>query len=189
MYLPYPQWREKRLCFEVRSVLPPASIIPAVRKTVAAMDRNIPLTDVRTQAEQISRQLTMERLFATLCSFVALLALLLSCIGLYGLMAYNVARRRNEIGIRMALGARPRDVAWPVVRGALLMAAVGAVLGGAGALALVRLIKSQLYGVAPHDPATLLCSALLLLTVAAMAAWIPARRAAKVDPMVALRHE
>ena len=116
-------------------------------------------------------------------------ALLLSCIGLYGLMAYNVARRRNEIGIRMALGARPQDVAWPVVRGALAMAGIGAVLGSAGALALVQLIRSQLYGVAPHDPATLLGSALLLLTVAALAAWLPARRAARIDPMVALRRE
>jgi len=131
----------------------------------------------------------MERLFATLCSFVALLALLLACIGLYGLMAYSVARRRNEIGIRMALGARPRDVAWPVVRGALLMAMIGVVSGGAGALALVRLIRSQLYGVAPHDPATLLGSALLLLTVAVLAAWIPARRAAGINPMAALRCE
>jgi len=189
MYLPYPQWREGRMCFEVRSVLPPASIVPAVRRTVAAMDRNIPLTDIRTQTEQIGRQLTMERLFATLCSFVALLALLLSCIGLYGLMAYNVARRRNEIGIRMALGARPHDVAWPVIRSALLMAAIGAVFGSAGALAVVRLIRSQLYGVAPHDPATLLGSVLLLLTVAAMAAWLPARRAARVEPMTALRYE
>jgi len=189
MYMPYPQWRENRMCFEVRSVLPPESLVPAVRKTVATLDRGIPLTDVRTQTEQISRQLTMERLLAALCSFVALLAMLLSCIGLYGLMAYHVARRRNEIGIRMALGARPQDVAWPVVRGVIVMTATGAVLGTAGALALVRLIKSQLYGVAPHDPTTLLGAALLLLGVAALAAWIPARRAAKVDPMVALRHE
>jgi predicted permease len=189
MYLPYPQWREKRMCFEVRSVLPPESIVPAVRKTVAALDRNIPLTDVRTQAEQIGRQLTMERLFAALCSFVALLALLLSCIGLYGLMAYNVARRRSEIGIRMALGARPRDVAWPIVRSALAMTGIGVILGSGGALALVQLIRSRLYGVAPHDPATLLGSAGLLLTVAAVAAWLPARRAARIDPMAALRYE
>jgi predicted permease len=189
MYLPCPQWREGRMCFEVRSVLPPASIIPAVRKAVAALDRNIPVTDMRTQDEQIDRQLAMERLFATLCSSVALLALMLSCIGLYGLMAYSVTWRRNEIGMRMALGARPWDVAWPVVRSALWMAGIGVVLGGAGALALVRLIKSRLYGVAPHDPVTLLGSALLLLAVAVLAAWIPARRAARVDPMVALRCE
>ena len=189
MYLPYPQWRGGGVCFEVRSALPPASIVPAVRKALAALDRNIPLTDVRTQTEQIGRQLTLERLFAALCSFVALLALLLSCIGLYGLMAYSVARRGNEIGIRMALGARPRDAAWPVVRGALLMAGSGSILGAAGALALVRLIKSHLYGVAPHDPATLLGAALLLLAVATMAAWLPARRAARTDPIAALRYE
>ncbi|MCL5278577.1 MAG: ABC transporter permease, partial [Planctomycetes bacterium] len=189
MYLPHAQRWEGRMCFEVRSVLPPVSIVPAVRKAVAALDRNIPLTDVQTQTEQIGRQLTLERLFAALCSFVALLALLLSCIGLYGLMAYHVARRRSEIGIRMALGARPRDVAWPVLRGALLLVGIGAALGGAGALALVQLIKSQLYGVAPHDPITLVGSVLLLLMVAALAAWLPARRAAKIDPMAALRHE
>jgi predicted permease len=189
MYLPYSQCRQGRMCFEVRSVLPPASIVPAVRKAVAAFDRNIPLTGVRTQVEQVRRQLTMERLLATLCSLVALLALLLSCIGLYGLMAYNVARRANEIGIRVALGARPRDVAWPVVRSALLMAAIGTGLGGAAALALVQLIKSRLYGVAPHDPTTLLGAALLLLIVAALAAWLPARRAARIDPMEALRCE
>mgnify|MGYP001404369461 CR=1 FL=1 len=189
MYLPYPQWREGRMCFEVRSGLPAESIVPAVRKTAAALDRNIPLTDVCTQTEQIDQQLTNERLFASLCGFVAVLALSLSCIGLYGLMAYNVARRRSEIGIRMALGARPRDVAWPVVRDALLMTGIGAVLGGAGALVLVRLIKSMLYGVAPHDPLTLAASTLLLLAVAALAAWLPARRAARIDPMVALRCE
>jgi ABC-type antimicrobial peptide transport system permease subunit len=124
-----------------------------------------------------------------LCGFVALLAVLLSCIGLYGLMAYNVARRTNEIGIRMALGARPQDVAWPVVRGALLMTTVGTVLGGTGALALARLIRTQLYGVAPHDPITLAGAILLLLVVTAGAAWLPAHRAAKTDPMQALRAE
>jgi len=189
MYLPYPQWRQGRMCFEVRSVLPPASIIPAVRKAAAALDRTIPLTEVRTQTQQIDRELTIERLVAALCSFVAVLALLLSCIGLYGLMAYNVARRRSEIGIRMAIGARPRDVAWPVVRGALLLTGIGAILGGAGAVALMQLIKSRLYGVAPYDPLTLVGSAALLLTVAALAAWLPARRAARVDPMAALRCE
>jgi predicted permease len=189
MYLPHAQWREGSVYFQVRSVLPPLSLVPAVRKMVAALDQTIPLTDVRTQAEQISRQLTLERLFAVLCGFVALLAMLLSCIGLYGLMAYNVARRTNEIGVRIALGARPHDVAWPIVRGALLMTAIGAVFGGAGALALAQLIRSQLYGIAPHDPVTLAGGVVLLLMVAACAAWLPARRAARVDPMEALRCE
>jgi predicted permease len=189
MYLPYSQWREGSMCFQVRSVLPPLSLVPVVRKMVGALDRTIPLTDICTQVEQISRQLTLERLFAVLCGFVALLAVLLSCIGLYGLMAYNVARRTNEIGIRMALGARPQDVAWPVVRGALLMTTVGTVLGGTGALALARLIRTQLYGVAPHDPITLAGAILLLLVVTAGAAWLPAHRAAKTDPMQALRAE
>ncbi len=189
MYLPHAQWREGSMCFQVRSVLPPLSLVPAVRRTVATLDPTIPLTDVRTQTEQIDRQLTLERLFAVLCGFMALLAMLLSCIGLYGLMAYNVARRTNEIGVRIALGARPQDVAWPVVRGALRMTALGAILGGAGALVLARLIQAQLYGVAPHDPVTLAGAILLLLMVAAGAAWLPAHRAAQIDPMKALRAE
>ncbi len=189
MYMPYSQWTEGSMWFQVRSILPPLSLASAIRKAVAAVDRTIPLTDIRTQDEQISRMLTLERLFAVLCSFVASLALLLSCIGLYGLMAYHVARRTNEIGLRMALGARPRDVAWPVVRSALLMAGIGVGLGGVAAMAFVRLIKSQLYGVAPHDPVTLFCAAAILLAVAVLSAWLPARRAAKVDPMEALRCE
>jgi predicted permease len=187
MYLPYSQWRQGSMCFQVRSLLPPLSLVPAVRKIVAAVDQTIPLTEVRTQAEQISRQLTLERLFAVLCGFMALLALLLSCIGLYGPMAYNVARRTNEIGVRIAIGARPTDVAWPIVRSALRMTAIGAVFGGASALGLTRLVRAQLYGVAPHDPVTLAGAILVLLTVAACAAWLPARRAARIDPMVALR--
>jgi predicted permease len=189
LYFSHRQATPGAMFFEVRTLGDPLALVPAVRRIVADLDRTIPLENVSTQLQLLKEAITPERLFAYLCGALALLGVLLSCIGLYGLTAYNVSRRRNEIGVRMALGARPRDVAWPVVRDALLVVGIGAVFGGAGALALVRFLQSQLYGVAPHDPITLLGAALLLLTVAMLAAWIPARRAARIDPMVALRYE
>ncbi|RPI21744.1 MAG: FtsX-like permease family protein, partial [Acidobacteria bacterium] len=175
--------------FAVRSRLPAASLGPAVRRAVASLDRGIPVTGMRTQAEQIDRLLMMERLFAGLCGAAGLLALLLSSIGLYGLIAYNAARRTSEIGLRMALGARPGDVSWSVIRQALILTITGALLGGIGAIGAGQLISGGLYGVAPYDPVTLLACAGLLLAVATLAASVPARRAAKTDPMIALRVE
>ena len=113
----------------------------------------------------------------------------LSCIGLYGLLAFMVTRRTGEIGVRLALGARPGDIAWPVVRGALWLAGSGLIVGIPIALGATRLLRAVLYGVAPHDPVTMVLSVVLILAVAALAAWIPARRAAKVHPMEALRYE
>ncbi len=117
------------------------------------------------------------------------MGLALSCIGLYGIMAYNVARRTCEMGIRKALGARPWDVARPILREALTLAAIGVAIGLPAALALVRLIRFIFYGIEPYDPLTMIGAAVLMVAVAALAAWIPARRAAKVDPMEALRYE
>jgi ABC-type antimicrobial peptide transport system permease subunit len=119
----------------------------------------------------------------------AFLALALSCIGLYGLMAYNVARRTGEMGIRKALGARPWDVARPILLEALILTAIGIVIGLPVALALVRLMRFLFYGIEPHDPVTLIGTIVIMLTVAAVAIWVPARRAAKIDPMEALRYE
>ncbi len=175
--------------FEVRSALPPSALVPAAQKALTALDRNIPMTDIRTQAELIGRQMTLERVFASLCGFTSLLALLLSSMGLYGLLAYSVARRTNEIGVRIALGAPPRRVALAVMRGALIMAAAGSALGIGGALALTQIVNSQLYGVAPSDPVTIAGSTMILMLVAAFAAWIPAVRAARIDPLDALRAE
>jgi predicted permease len=174
---------------EVRSALPPLSLVPAVRKAVAAIDRNIPVADITTQKLILDRSIAQEKLFASLCGALALLAMLLSCIGLYGLMAYNVARRTGEIGIRMALGATRRHIVGPILREALVLAAFGVAVGVPAAFALTRFIKSQLFGVQPTDPATLIGAGVLLIAVAVLAAWIPARRAAKVDPMEALRCE
>ncbi len=175
--------------YAIRSVLPPLSLVPAVRKAVADIDRNLPLEGITTQKLAIKETLALERLYASLCGSLALLAVLLSCIGLYGIMAYNVARRTGEMGIRKALGARPWDVARPILRQALTLAAIGVAIGLPIALALVQLLRSIVYGIEPHDPLTMIGAALLMVAVAALAAWIPARRAAKVDPMEALRYE
>ena len=173
----------------VRSVLPPMSLIPAVRKVVAEIDRNLPLEGITTQKLILKKALARERLFASLCGSLALMALVLSCIGLYGLMAYNVARRTGEIGIRKALGARPWDVARPILREALKLAAIGVAIGLPVALAMVGLMRAALYGIEPHDPVTVIVTIVIMVAVAILAAWIPARRAAKVDPMEALRYE
>ncbi|MHC4518264.1 MAG: ABC transporter permease [Planctomycetota bacterium] len=173
----------------VRSVLPPMSLVPAVRKAVADVDRNMPLEGITTQKLILKKALARQRLFACLSGSLALLALALSCIGLYGIMAYNVARRTGEMGIRKALGAQPVDVAWPILREALTLAAIGIAIGLPVALALVRLIESNVYGIEPHDPLTMIGTVVIMVTVAALAAWFPARRAARIDPMEALRYE
>jgi predicted permease len=182
-------FKDTRTAVVVRSVLPPLSLVPAVRQAVAGIGPNLPLSEVTTQAELLERDIAKERLFGLLCSSLALFALMLSCIGVYGLMAYRVNRRTREMGIRMALGARPRDVARPILREALTLAAAGVVLGVPVALMLTRILKSVLFGIEPSDPTTAIVSGLILVMVAVAAAWVPARRAARIDPMVALRYE
>jgi predicted permease len=175
--------------FAVRTSLPPLAVVTAARKAVAAIDSDIPLSNINTQEQVRDKRISQERLFAFLCSALALLAVLLSCIGLYGLMAYNVARRTHEIGIRMALGAQPNDVLKLVIKKGLTLILVGLVIGVAGALALTRVIASQLYGVSATDPATFMGVSLFLTVVALLASYIPARRATRINPMVALRYE
>jgi ABC-type antimicrobial peptide transport system permease subunit len=165
------------------------SLIPAVRKAVADLDRNLPIEGITTQKLVLKRSLRYGRLLASLSGSLAFLGLTLSCIGLYGIMAYNVARRTGEVGIRMALGARPWDVAWPILREALMLAGLGVAIGLPVTLALVRVIRVLFYGIEPHDPVTVIGTIVIMVAVAALAAWIPARRAAKVDPMEALRYE
>ena len=175
--------------FEVRTIADPEAIIPAVRSIVSQLDDNLPLFDVKTQSAQIQGSLFQERLMARLASFFGGLSLLLACIGLYGLLSYEVARRTREIGVRMALGARPSDVLRFIVRQGVGLSAVGAILGILGALGVTRYLASLLYGVRPFDPLTFAAVAVLLGIVAFAACYHPARRASHVDPLVALRYE
>jgi ABC-type antimicrobial peptide transport system permease subunit len=156
---------------------------------VQSVDPDLPIIDVRTQREQINATMQMERLFAALTAGFGVLALALACVGIYGIMAYSVANRRNEIGIRLALGAQPGQVRSMILRESTSLAVTGIVVGAVAALALTRLVKSMLYGIQPYDPATMAGGVLILLAVALAASWIPARRAAGVQPMEALRHE
>jgi predicted permease len=190
-YLDYRQGPEIDwgMTFAVKTRTARAAITPSLRRAVASIDPNLPLVDVRTQEEQIDELLMNERIFADLASGFGLLALVLACIGIYGLMAYTVSRRTNEIGIRMALGARAEQVLRMVLREAMWMTAVGVAAGLSGALLVGKVIASLLYGLKPWDPVTLAGSAVLLLLVALGASWIPAQRAARVDPSRALRAE
>jgi predicted permease len=189
-YLPYRQQKEMgSVTFEVRLKTTPESALPAVRAAIASIDKDLPLIDVRTQTEQIDDLLSGERLFAALSGAFGVLALVLACIGIYGLMAYNVARRTNEIGIRIALGAQTGRVLRMILGEASWLAVTGIVVGVGAALGLTRFLTSLLYGLKPGDPATLVGAAFLLLATALAAGWFPAWRASKVQPMEALRHE
>jgi ABC-type antimicrobial peptide transport system permease subunit len=181
--------KEGGVHFALRTAMDSASLVPAVRKVVSDLDNNLPLFDVKTQTERIERLLFTERLLARLASLFGLLALLLACLGIYGLLAYEVARRTREIGIRAALGAQRRDILKLVGRQGLVLVIAGAVVGIVGAIALTRPLQTLLFGVRTTDPVTFLAVCALLVTVGFLACYIPARRATRVDPMVALRYE
>src|SRR5437764_11020519 len=167
----------------------PNALFSSIRNLIDRQDSNLPMTDVKTQSEHIDMLLAQERIIAQLSSFFGLVALVLACVGLYGLLSYEVSRRTREIGIRMALGARRFDLIRLVVWQGVALALAGTAIGVAAAIAVGRLLKTMLYGVKPSDPVTLLGVTLLLIVVAMSAALIPARRAATVDPMIALRYE
>jgi predicted permease len=175
--------------FEVRTALDPSSLVPAVRDLVMRLDSNLPLFHVRTQKQSMEGLMKQERVIARLASFFGLLALVLACVGLYGLLSYEVTRRTREIGIRISLGAERRDVTKLIIMRGMRLTAVGVCVGAAGGLALTRVLSSLLYDVRPTDWPTYLFVALLLGGVAWLASYVPAWRAARVDPMVALRYE
>ena len=190
IYIPFRQFALRYgAYFVVRTQLPPAAMSNAVRSAVAAVDPGVPVAHLTTQEQLIDRTMGPERLFATLCGGLAGFALLLCCVGLYGLLSFNVARRTREIGVRVAIGARPRDVSRRIVGEAMVLAGVGVGAGLPAVLAVSTLIRSQLYGVRPADPLSLASAVLVLMAVALLAAWLPARVAARLDPMLALRHE
>jgi predicted permease len=188
-FYPYTQKPDVLSNFVVRYSGSAGSVVPQIRETLKQINRNLPIDDVVPFSDHIGRSLVQQKLVARLASFFGLLALLLACVGLYGVMSYGVARRTNEIGIRMALGARARSVLWLVLREALMLVVIGLVVGVLVSLAVTKTAASLLYELKPNDPLTIAFATLLLAGVAALAGYLPARRAARVDPMVALREE
>jgi predicted permease len=187
----YTPWRQQdhpgAMTFYVRSVLPAAQAIPSIRHTLAAIDRNIPPKNLITLDEQIRMDITNDRLVLDLAAVFAALATGLAMLGLYGVMAYSIARRTREIGIRIALGAPPARIRAMVMRELVWILGVGLGAGVPAAFALSRYVKSQFYGVGAFDPAVVASAVAVLTLTAAAAAYVPARRAAGVDPLEALR--
>jgi predicted permease len=189
-FVPYLQQTQvRRLTYHIRTRTAPEAIIPAVRRVVRAADPALPLVNVRTQQDQIDANLMDERLLVSLTSAFGLLALVLASVGIYGLMAYSVAQRTREIGIRMALGAIPRQILTMVLRESFSLSAAAVALGVATALLVTRFVSSLLFGIAPSDAGVVWGATALVMFVAVGASWLPARRAASVQPMEALRRD
>jgi putative ABC transport system permease protein len=173
----------------VRTMMDPRGVIDAVRRQVAALDRELPLYKVMTLDQYLAIGVVEPRFNTLLLGLFAGLAVVLAAVGLYGVISYSAVQRSHEIGVRMALGAQRLDVLQLVIGQGLTLALAGVAIGLVGALALTRVLSSSLYGIRATDPTTLIVVALVLSAVAIAASYIPARRATKVDPMVALRYE
>ncbi len=189
VYLSYLQERPGEMSLHVRAATDAGALTSAIRSEVQAMDRNMPIYNVRTMEQQVEASLAQERLMSVVTGFFAALALLLAGIGLYGVVAYSAARRTREIGIRMALGAQKASVVTLVLREGLRLVGIGLLIGLGAAVVATRFLSTLLYGVSPTDPATFAVVALILGAVALLAGWLPARRAARVDPASCLRYE
>jgi predicted permease len=189
MYTPYMQGPVGGMAFEVRTAGDPAQATSAIREAVRQADANVPLTNVTTQLEQIEARFSQERIFAQAYALFGGLAVLVASIGLFGLMSYSVARRTNEIGVRIALGAERGDVVGMIMKESLTLVAVGLAVGVGAALAAGRLVATLLFGLSPSDAPTMALAVIVLTSVSALAGYLPARRAAAVDPLVALRDE
>jgi ABC-type antimicrobial peptide transport system permease subunit len=189
MYLPLSQNYLPQMTLLVRTSANPTRLLGPIQGEVKALDGQLPLFNVKTMQQQIDISVWPQELGSGVLGAFGLLALLLAAVGIYGMMSFVVAQRTHEIGIRMALGAARRDVVISVLAQALRLALAGIAIGVVGALALTRFIASLLFGVKPTDPVTFAGVCLILAGVAVLASYLPARRAARVDPMVALRYE
>jgi predicted permease len=193
IYAPLPQNYAPDMTLHVRTATESQSTLAALRREAQALDPQLPVYNLRTLAEQKDGSLYEERVATALLTLFGSLALSLAAVGIYGVMSYAVAQRTREMGIRLALGASPRDTLKLVIRQGMTLTFIGLTLGLAAAFALTRLMaalmSNLLFGVSPNDPQTFVVISLLLTAAALLACWVPARRAAKVDPMVALRHD
>ena len=189
VYFPEYQSTRPGMALVLRTATPPLNQVTAVRGALRSLDKDLPVYAVRDLAQLVSKSSAQQRFVALLLTLLAAVALVLAAIGIYGVVAYSAASRQHEIGIRMALGAEKRDVLIMVVRQGLKLALIGVAIGVGGALVLTRFLASLLYGVKATDPLTFIAVSLILIIVALAACYIPARRASKVDPMVALRYE
>jgi ABC-type antimicrobial peptide transport system permease subunit len=187
--MPYTQVRLGSMTFELRTASDPVQVVGAVREAIRRIDPNLPVLKVSTQTEQMEQRFAQERVFAQAYALFGGLAVLIASIGLFGLMSYSVARRTNEIGIRMALGADRGSVVAMVMRESIVLVAAGVVIGAAAALGAGRFVASLLYNLAPTDPVTIFLSAATMVAVSLLAGYLPARTASRVDPMIALRDE
>ncbi|MBI3667428.1 MAG: FtsX-like permease family protein [Acidobacteria bacterium] len=189
VYRPFLQNTQNEMTILIRAEGDPLKLVAAARAEIGAVDPNQPIDNVRTMEQVVSQSVARRRFQMLLLGLFATVALVLTMVGLYGVISYSVSQRTHEIGIRMALGAQQGDVLRMVVGQGLRLAMFGLGAGLAAALLLTRVLSSMLYGVSPTDPATFAGVSFLLAVVALAASYFPARRATKVDPMVALRHE
>jgi putative ABC transport system permease protein len=189
LYLAQSQNPESFLSVLVRGNGDPSALIPEIRRQVASLDKNQPIMRVRTGEQLIASSVAQPRFYSTVMFVFSMLALVLASCGIYGVISYGVAQRTREFGIRMALGAKASDVLGRVLREGMLLGLIGVGAGVAASLALSQLVSKLLFGVAPTDPATFLVAPAVLVVVAALASYIPARRATRIDPAIALRDE
>ncbi len=192
VFIPYNQGTFpplQQMTYALRTGGDPLAYVKTVREIVRQADSRVPVTNVKTQAAEIDQTINQEITFAKLCTGFAILALVIACVGLYGTMAYTVARRTGEIGIRMALGAQRGAVVWMVLREVLMLAAIGLAMGVPTALGTSKFVESFLFGMKPNDPRALTLAAAILLGAALLAGYVPARKASRIDPITALRHE